>query len=168
MAQAAIEVPVAAVPLVAASVQQLLEDKGATGASACAETLAILTAGCMVETLAEGQLCCRSLQQAAATTSSTRCLQADSAGMLADLTPSATAAGPHHGELLVFGMVRQGRRWRVQGRKQPAADGCERHPGPGAGCLPAECRQDNSRCAARTQPNTPRKACQPTSALVMD
>lgn len=55
MAQAAIEVPVTVVPLVAASVQQLLEDKGAAGASACAETLAFLTAGCMVGTLAELQ-----------------------------------------------------------------------------------------------------------------
>jgi hypothetical protein len=53
MAQAAIEVPVAAVPLVAASVQQLLDDRGAAGASACAETLAFLTAGCMVGNLAE-------------------------------------------------------------------------------------------------------------------
>ena len=52
-AQVAIEVPVTAVPLVAASMQQLLEDKGAAGASACAETLAFLTAGCMVGTIAE-------------------------------------------------------------------------------------------------------------------
>ena len=46
-----------AVPVVAASVQRLLEDSGAAGASACAESLTFLTAGCLVSVPIQYERC---------------------------------------------------------------------------------------------------------------
>lgn len=57
VAQAAIEVPVTAAPMVAASMQQLLECDGASAVGECATTLAYLAAGCLVRQIWIGMLC---------------------------------------------------------------------------------------------------------------